>query len=387
MPRPPAEALDLFVACLPGLEPFVAEECAELGVTAAQPIRVGSGGVECRGDLATLARLNLRLGCASHVLVRIARFHARHFAELHKRATQLPWSDWLRPGARVLIKAHSQKSKLYHTGGIAERIAAAIVEVLGAEVLPPGAEDAGAVPLQARLFDDVCTLSLDSSGQALHACGWRLETAKAPLREDLAHALLRASGWDPTTPLCDPFCGSGTIPIAAARRARGLPPRLGRRFAFEQFAGADPRLLAAAAAEVEPAPADRAPARIVGCDRDAGAVAIAVRNAERAGVGAEVEFVAAALSACPGFEIGGDAGAVVTNPPFGHRVGGPGRSGAGPDLLPLYQALGARLAALGPGWRRAILCADRRLALRTGLPLRSAFLSSHGGLKVWAMVG
>lgn len=373
--------LEIFVACLPGLEPFVARECGALGAAVGEQLTVGGGGVDCRGDFATLMRMNLGLGCASHVLLRVARFRARHFSELHKRADRVAWGEWLGDGAPFVVRASSRRSKLYHTGGIEERVTAAIARQRGGDGAVAG-DPGAAVPVHARLVDDVCTLSIDTSGEPLHRGGFRVETAKAPLREDLAYALVLASEWDPDRPLVDPFCGAGTIPIVAARIARRLPPGLSRGYAFEALPAFDRDLWAAVQRDAEAQALERAPQVIVGSDRDAGAVDIARRNAERAGVAGDVAFHHAPLSACPGFEIGAERGAVVTNPPFGRRVGGDADR-----LAPLYQALGARVRELGPGWRCAVLAADRRLALRTGLRLSSAFLASHGGLRVNAMVG
>lgn len=367
--------LSIFVACLPGLEPLVAEECAARGVAVAlEPGDVGQGGIALRADFDAVMRLNLWLGCASHVLLRIARFRARHFAELHARADGVDWRLWLPEGAAVDVQATSRRSKLYHSAGIAERIAASIRRAVGAP--RPGAEP---LPIRVRMFDDLCSVSIDSSGPALHRRGHRLETAKAPLREDLAHALVLAAGSDLAAGLLDPCCGSGSIPIAAATIARKIPPGGGRRFAFEGLAGFDraawDAIRASAAAGVLPA----ATARVFGSDRDAGAVAIAQRNATRAGVGGDIDWAVAPLSSAPGFAAA--VGCVVTNPPFGKRIGGTG------DLAPLYQTLGARIAAMPGPLRVAILAADRRLALRTGIPLHTAFLTSHGGLRVRALVG
>ncbi len=364
-------SLDLFVACLPGLEAIVAEECAGLGMDVAGDVRSGDGGVVGRGDADAVARLNVRLGAASHVLVRVAGFGARHFAELRRRTASLPWRDWLGAGVPFAVSASTHRSKLYHTGAIAERVAGAIGETLGRA---PAVDDADAVRVVARIVEDRCTLSLDTSGRPLHEQGWRLESAKAPLREDLAHALVAASGWTPGTAFVDPFCGSGTLPIVAARRALGIAPGRSRAFAGERLPCLATDRWQTARADLEPAPG----APILGSDRDAGAVAIAARNAERAGVADAAHFDVAAVSAAPGLALDAPSGAVVTNPPFGRRVGGD-------DLAPLYQTLGARLLALPSDWHIALLTADRRLALRTGLDLHTAFLTNHGGLRVRAL--
>ena len=370
---------ELFASCLPGLEPLLLEELKRLGVREPRPL---AGGVAFAGEMAEVYRVNLWSGLASHVLLRIARFHVRHLPQLKTQTGRVEWGKYLRPGVPVAVNASCKRSKIYHSGAVEGRVTAAVAASLGAtsddDTQSPGAN------LRVRMFEDECSISLDTSGEPLHRRGWRLSTAKAPLREDLAHALILASGWDLCSPLLDPFMGSGTIPVEAAALAQGMPPGRGRRFGFEQCALFDEGAWKKEQQAAEARRKENANVAVFGSDRDAGAVASAEANAARAGVSEGLTLVHAAISDAPILgdpASAGPRGAVVTNPPFGKRVG------ANKDLLPLYQTLGQRLVALPLGWRCAILAAERRLALRTGLPLKSAFLTSHGGLKVNAMVG
>ena len=148
-----------------------------------------------------------------------------------------------------------------------------------------------------RLFRDECTVSADASGELLHRRGYRLATAKAPLRETLAAAMLVGTGWDGSAPLIDPMCGSGTIPIEAALLARRMPPGMTRRFAFMRWPGHDRAAWERLVEQARERALPRAPAPILGSDRDAGAVAASVANAERAGVAGDVEWRRAAISA------------------------------------------------------------------------------------------
>ena len=379
--------MELFLSCLPGLEPLLAAELAELAIGKDEP-KVLPGGVTLRGDLETLYRANLESGLASHVLVRIGTFQAKSFPELIQRTARLPWKRYLAAGQAFDVRASCKKSRLYHTSAIEERIARGIIQRLKkTPELGTGQDEEGdeeQLPcIQVRIVNDICTLSFDSSGEALHRRGYRRCGLKAPLREDLARALILASGWQPEELLVDPFMGSGTIPIEAASLARKLAPGRLRSFAFEQTALMDQALwtkVKAVAAQKEQA---RAPAPIHGSDRDAGAVAAAARNAERAGVLDDLELANASLSDSAGLLAAReyrDGTAVVSNPPFGKRI----RSGKG--LLPLYQSFGRILSALPPSCKIAILAAERRLALATGIKLQTAFLSEHGGLKVRALV-
>lgn len=368
--------MSLFAACQPGLEPLLADELRTLGAVP-DPQR---GGVAFAGDARLLLRCGLWLGTASHLLVRIAEFRCRALGELQRKAAELLWRDWLRPHVPLAVHGTTHGSRVYHTGAIEERVADAIGAALGRTPPAAGKDDEAIARVHVRFRNDVCTVSLDATTTPLHRRGYRLDGRKAPLREDLAHALLLASGWRPGTALLDPFCGSGTIPIEAAGLALGLPPGRLRPPALQTYAPFDPDEWETVRKERRPA---AAAAPIVGSDRDAGAIAAARANAERAGVSAAVAFEHAAVSAQKWLAGEGapTTGAVVSNPPFGLRVG------KGPDLRPLYQTLGAKAGALGAGWRVALLAHDLRLARRTGIALQAAWTTRHGGLPVTALVG
>jgi putative N6-adenine-specific DNA methylase len=363
-----------FAAAAPGLEAITAAELRGLGISGAP----SPGGVSFSGERAELYRANLWLRTASRVLVRLGAFHAAAFAELRKKAGRLEWEKVLRPGQPVAIHATCHKSKLYHSGGVAERVAGAISDRLGQPpVLEKGseeAESAGAQLIVVRLVSDQVTISLDSSGGLLHQRGYRLATGKAPLRETLAAGMLLASGWDRRAPLIDPFCGAGTIAIEAALLATNIAPGRARRFAFMDWpdndAGLWQRLLQAAAqAETHAAPV------IWASDRDAGAIDAARANAERAGAGALIEFTRRTIS-----ELAAPAGPgwVVTNSPYGHRLA------ERHDLRDLYARFGQVLRQRCAGWRVAQLSSDPRLDHATGLPFDEQRLPLlNGGLRVY----
>jgi putative N6-adenine-specific DNA methylase len=364
--------LKIFVACSPGLEPMLATEIAALDA----PANVVPGGVETDGDATTLARLLVETGLSSHVLVRIASFPVKQLADLEGHVGRLPWSGFLKRNAPRRIRVTAQRSRLYHTGAIEERVARAITTRLG-DAPPELADDEQqiAVPLAVRMIDDRCTISLDASGPPLHRRGYRLDPYKAPIREDLARALVIASGWDPSRPLLDPLCGSGTLVIEAGLIAMQKAPGLDRSFAVERTAlddGSLAKVRAAALARVVPSDAV-----LVGRDRDPRAIDAAIENAERAGV--TVRFEVGPLSTAR--DAMGDARdvSVVTNPPWG------GRLGDATKLRPLYAALGSLVRSL-PGSTLTLAAHDRKLAYATGVPLESALLTDLGGTKVAMMV-
>lgn len=370
---------ELFAACLPAVEPFLAKELAELALPAQPVFRIGEGGVTITGSMDTIYRANLWLRTANRMLLRLGKFHAIKFVELRRKAGNLPWERYLSPGQPVSIRTTCKHSKLYHSGGVTERVLGAIGDRLGRlPEIGEFAEDQPSAQLVVVRFDhDECTISIDTSGEGLHRRGYRLGLAKAPLRETLAAAMLAASGWDGLSPLLDPFCGSGVIPIEAALIASHTAPGINRRFAFMNWPGFDNQAYekekkAAAGAQHPPSTV------ILGSDRDAGAVLTAGQNAERAGVADWVQFSQAAISAIDAPQ---GPGWVVTNPPYGVRIS------ASNDLRSLYAQFGNVLKKQCPGWTAAFLCNDDRLASLTRLKFEKGVSLNNGGIPVKLSIG
>jgi putative N6-adenine-specific DNA methylase len=355
---------EIFLVAVPGLEALLCTEAKELGF--ASP-RMVAGGVAISGLWPDVWRANLHLRGASRVLARLGDFRVSHLAQLDKKARSFPWAGFLRRDMPVTVEASCRKSKIYHSGAAAERIATALREELGVAVT-----DSAEVVLKARIEKDICTLSVDTSGGLLHKRGSKLAMAKAPLRETMAALLLRACGFNEHEPVLDPFCGSGTFVIEAAEMAAGLLPGRNRAFAFERLASFDAKAWAAmrtATSYVKPA------LKFYGSDRDAGAISAAIANAERAGVPAFTEFERKSMSdaAPPAWP----PGLVIMNPPYGTRIG------EAKKLEALYATMGNVLRQRFLGWRVGLITSNDHLARTTGLPWDGkplAFL--HGGLKV-----
>lgn len=374
--------MDAFAIAALGLEPLLAAELTALGITGTTV----PGGVEFRADERTIARVNLHTRIASRVLVRLARFRATAFHELERAARQVEWARVLSPGAAVAVRVTCRKSRLYHSDAVAQRVLEAMQRAVpNLRIAAAAADDAAddtdgptdtsAPQLFVVRFDrDVCTISADTSGELLHRRGYRLAVGRAPLRETLAAALLHGAAWDPTTPLLDPMCGSGTIAIEAAMVARRIAPGLQRRFAAEQWPTSDAAVWAAAreAARAEILP--QAPAPIVASDRDEGAIANARANAERAGVAGDITFRCAPISALTWPD--GTGGLLISNPPYGVRVG------ETQGLRDLFARLGQLVRAHDAGWRVALLSADRGLERETRLTFTEVFATRNGGIPV-----
>ncbi|MEP6474901.1 MAG: hypothetical protein ABJC74_14350 [Gemmatimonadota bacterium] len=384
----PQLRISAYAVATPGLEPLVAAELTALGFSLGKS---EPGGVAFACDRAGLYRANLELRTATRVLVRVAAFRAVGFNELEKHGKRIAWETLLGADASVGFRVTSKKSRLYHGGAIEERLGA----IIGGRM--PGVRfetgEAGEVDttddigraagpnaqlIIVRLFRDQCTISLDSSGELLHRRGYRQAGAKAPIRENLAAALLIAAGWDRESELLDPMCGSGTIPIEAALMARRIPPGWRRGFGFERWPDFEPNIWTQVRTEAEARILAALPGRISGSDRDSGAIKAAIANAERAGVAGDVSFTCSTISA---IEPRTTPGWLVTNPPYGVRVG------EREKLRNLFAQFGNVVRSRLPGWQVAFLSSHASLEGETKLRLESKLEFSNGGISVRLMAG
>ncbi|MEM9286347.1 MAG: class I SAM-dependent RNA methyltransferase [Pseudomonadota bacterium] len=358
------DSLMMFLAAPPGLEPWLLEEAKEIRL---QKARTVPGGVECIGAWTDVWRANLWLRGASRVLVRLGSFRAAHLSTLDKRARSLPWEEILTPGTPVAVEATCRGSKIYHSGAAAERVRKAAIAKAGAL----DDKDDG-IKILVRMEKDICTVSIDTSGELLHKRGYKQSVVKAPLRETMAALFLRAAGFRGDEPLIDPMCGSGTIPLEAASWARGLAPGRDRRFAFERLASFD--RAAWETMRSGTATTDR-PVSLIGADRNGAAIQASRQNVERAGLASVVDFRHQPLSALERPE--DPPGLVMVNPPYGERIGDRRQ------LTALYASFGSVMRDRFAGWRAAMITSDAKLASAAGLPFQPPGPPvPHGPLRV-----
>nr|WP_206374176.1 class I SAM-dependent RNA methyltransferase [Sneathiella chinensis] len=356
--------LEILLVAAPGLEAPLRAEAMEKGFKAPKIVK---GGVTIKGDWQQVWRANLELCGASRVLARIGSFRVTHLAQLDKRARQFPWAEFLRPGIPVRVEVACVKSKIYHQKAAAQRLEQALEQELGLTI---SAE--ATLCIKARLYRDVCTISIDTSGEGLHKRGHKEAVNKAPMRETLAALLLRECGYRGKEPVVDPMCGSGTFVLEAAEIAARLNPGRSRSFAFEQLTTFDRQAWDNLKSRANPHIPE---SRFYGFDRDGGAISFAKANAKRAGVEDLVQFQQQAVSALTPPD--GPAGLVIVNPPYGVRIGETKK------LLPLYQSLGKTLKDGFSGWRVGLVTNNDSLAKATGLPFDAESTKfSHGGIPV-----
>ena len=237
----------LTVPCLFGLESLVADEMKRLDL---KDVHAENGRVHCEGTLADIARLNISLRCGARVLMELGSFPAPDFEALFQGVAALPWEDYIPQEGEFPVKGWSLNSTLHSVPACQAIVKKAAAKRLGAayglETLP---ESGSRYQIQFAIVKDIATLYLDTSGEGLYKRGYRARNMGAPLRETLAAALVTLSRYRGKDPFCDPFCGSGTIPIEAALIAKNRAPGLDRSFAAQKWRSMDSKLWLDAADE------------------------------------------------------------------------------------------------------------------------------------------
>jgi len=361
-----------FVPCAPGVEPVLHAE--------ARALRLGKverqvGGVYFEGTRADAWRANLWLRTAVRVLQRLDRFPAPDPDALYRGVQAQDWSRFIEPEGSLYVAARSTESRLEHTLFIEQRIKDAVVDQVRARTgqRPSVDKDDPDLRIQVHLFKDRCTLQVDTSGHSLHRRGWRRFQGRAPLAETTAAAVLMFSGWDRRSPLVDPFCGSGTLLVEAALLAAEAAPGLFReRFACERWADHDSAGLEALRAQAREQ--FRLPPKLIlrGRELDPEVLDGARENLSSAGLDEHVELEegdARELELREGWNAW-----LVTNPPYGERVG------KEEELLALYRDFGALLRERCAGYHLSLLSGNPRLAKALALKAHERVRLKNGAL-------
>jgi putative N6-adenine-specific DNA methylase len=302
------------VPTLFGLEGLVSDELKRLDM---KDVRAENGRVLFTGDKADIARANINLRTGERVLLVVGAQRAESFDALFEAVRAMPWENYIPMDGAFPVKGHALDSALHSVPDCQSIIKKAIVERLRSKYKVEWFKETGAVyQVQFAIFKDTATLYLDTSGSGLHKRGYRPVGNAAPLRETLAAAMVKLSRYRGKEEFCDPFCGSGTIPIEAALAALNRAPGLNRNFAAQSWKWLDPALWDAARQEARDREY-RGTYNIWGGDIDPASVAIARENARRAGVAEHVRFQVAEAA---DFRRETPGGLIVTNPPYGERV-------------------------------------------------------------------
>jgi putative N6-adenine-specific DNA methylase len=343
-----------FATCARGIESILA---GELGQLSANKIEVGRGGVHFAGDTTLLYKANLWLRTAIRVLYPILEATVTTPEELYDAVQTVDWSQYLTPDHTLALDCNVRDSKITHSQYAALKTKDAIcdqfVETCGRR--PSVDVDRPMVGLNLHIYKDQAVLSLDSSGESLHKRGYRPILTKAPLNEALAAAIVLLTGWKGDTPLVDPMCGSGTLPIEAAWIALRRPPGLTRKhFGFQGWMDYDVKLWTELRDEARRSVLKQLPSPVMGSDIRKDAVAFSRSNARAAGIGHLVDFEV--RDVCDFQPPAGPPGTIICNPPYGERIG------ETQDLKPLYRTLGEVLQKRCSSWTAFVFTGNASLA-------------------------
>lgn len=330
--------LDIVATCASGIEKVLKSELKRLGYPEAPAV---NGGIVFKGNMLDVARCNVNLRTADRVYLRLASFNASSFDELFEGVRSIGWADFLPEDARITVNGKCVKSRLFAVSACQSIVKKAAADKLcSAYSINSLSEKGEEYEVVFSLFKDRADIMLNTSGAGLHKRGYRDMVGIAPIKETLASALVLLSDFYYKKPFADPFCGSGTIAIEAARIALDIAPGRDRKFAFDEWKFFDKtahRLALEEALDKEKRDRD---VRLYASDIDPKAIKLAVRHADRAGLSGRINFSTADVK---NFRPNIPGGTIVTNPPYGIRVYDR------EDAEECYRALGKVMGELD-GW-------------------------------------
>lgn len=364
---------NLVATAASGIEAVVGKEIRNLGIEC----QVDNGKIRFKGGVESIAMTNLWLRAADRIKIVVGKFSARSFEELFQGVFALDWENYLPLGAKFPIsKAKCVKSKLHNEPSVQAITKKAVVKKLqkiyhrpeGVPLQENGAE----FKIEVSLLKDKATIMIDTTGSSLFKRGYRVEKGGAPIKENMAAAIIELSNWFPDKPLIDPTCGSGTFCIEAAMIGMNIAPGFNRDFAFEAWPWVDKDLVQRVRDEADAKANYDIELDIMGCDIDARMVEIAKKNAEEAGLGDVIKLKQMRLQDLKTDKING---VIVSNPPYGERL----LDDKAVDVL--YNEMGQTFAPLKT-WSKFILTSDENFESKYGSKADKKRKLYNGTLKV-----
>lgn len=310
------ENIKLLIKTKMGIEAITKRELIELGY---EDFNLFNGGIELNGTLRDIAVLNLNLRTAERIVIKIAEFKATSFEELFNKTHAIDWDKIIPADGNFVVEGKSQKSKLFSISDCQRITEKAIITKLQKTYdINHFKKDGDRYRLEVALLKDIATITLDTSGDGLHKRGYREASHKAPISETLAAALVLLSFWDEDRILCDPFCGSGTIPIEAAMIAKNIAPGLMRKFDAEKFFFMNEEFFKEEKKKCYAKIDYNKKLEIYASDISPKAISIAKNNAEILGLEEDITFFEKDIRE---LDLPDEYGVIITNPPYGVRIG------------------------------------------------------------------
>ncbi|HEQ1374577.1 N6-adenine-specific DNA methylase [Streptococcus pyogenes] len=367
------ETFRLVATAAAGLEAVVGKEVRALGFDC----KVENGKVYFEGDVEAIVKTNLWLRAADRIKIIVGQFPARTFEELFQGVFALDWGNYLPLGAKFPIsKAKCVKSKLHNEPSVQAITKKAVVKKLQKHFHRPEGvplqEVGSTFNIEVSILKDQATIMIDTTGSSLFKRGYRVQKGGAPIKENMAAAILALSNWFPDKPLVDPTCGSGTFCIEAALIGMNIAPGFNRSFAFEEWSWVDKDMVQQVRDDAEQEANYEIELDISGFDIDGRMIEIAKSNAEEAGLSDVITFKQMRLQ---GFRTDKVNGVVISNPPYGERL----LDDKAVDIL--YNEMGQTFAPLKT-WSKFILTSDELFELKYGQKADKKRKLYNGTLKV-----
>ena len=367
------KTFQLIATAAAGLEAVVGREIRELGIEC----QVENGRVRFEGDIESIIQTNLWLRSADRIKIIVGMFPAKTFEELFQGVFALDWENYLPLGAKFPIsKAKCVKSKLHNEPSVQAISKKAIVKKLQKYYARPEGvplmENGPEFKIEVSILKDMATIMIDTTGSSLFKRGYRIDKGGAPIKENMAAAMLLLSNWYPDKPLIDPTCGSGTFCIEAALIGKNIAPGLYRSFAFEDWTWVEKDQVQKAKAEARAQIKKDIQLDISGSDLDSRMIEIAKNNAEEAGVADSILFKQMRLQDLHTDKING---VIISNPPYGERLLDDSA------VTKLYQEMGETFAPLQT-WSKFILTSDEAFESKYGSSADKKRKLYNGTLKV-----
>lgn len=367
------EKFNLIATAAAGLEAVVGREIRNLGIDC----QVENGKVRFTGDVKTISETNLWLRAADRIKIVVGTFPARTFEELFQGVFALDWENYVPLGAAFPIsKAKCVRSKLHNEPSVQSITKKAVVKKLQKHFHRPEGvplmENGPEFKIEVSILKDVATILIDTTGTSLFKRGYRTEKGGAPIKENMAAAILQLTNWFPDKPLIDPTCGSGTFCIEAAMIGMNIAPGFNRNFAFEAWPWVDKDLVQSVRDEAESKANYDVELDIMGCDIDARMIEIAKKNAEEAGLAEVITFKQMRLQDLHTDKING---VIISNPPYGERLLDDN------SITVLYREMGETFAPLKT-WSKFILTSDETFETKYGSLADKKRKLYNGTLKV-----
>lgn len=367
------ESFKLIATAAAGLEAIVGREIRNLGIDC----QVENGRVRFHGDIKTIIETNLWLRAADRIKIIVGEFPARTFEELFQGVYGLDWENYLPLGAKFPIaKAKCVKSKLHNEPSVQaiskKAVAKKLQKVFHRPEGVPLQENGAEFKIEVSILKDKATVMIDTTGSSLFKRGYRAEKGGAPIKENMAAAIIQLSNWFPDKPLIDPTCGSGTFCIEAAMIGMNIAPGFNRDFAFEAWPWVDQSQVQKVRDEAESKANYDIDLDISGFDLDGRMVEIARKNAEEAGLGDVIKLKQMRLQDLKTDKING---VIISNPPYGERL----LDDKAMDIL--YNEMGQTFAPLKT-WSKFILTSDEGFEKKYGSQADKKRKLYNGTLKV-----